>query len=73
VAITAVVLLVVGFFLIVPRDSAPGSVGNRQVRQGALGVVTTPGRSPSTRRAYVVRLTVGLLMIAVGIVLFLVD
>jgi hypothetical protein len=62
-------LLIVGFVLVMPRDSTPGSIGNRQARQGSFQIVSTPGHSSSSRRSVVTRIVVGLVLLAAGLLL----
>ncbi|MEO6126497.1 MAG: hypothetical protein ABIR32_22580 [Ilumatobacteraceae bacterium] len=60
-------LLILGFVVVAPRDTTPGSLANRNVRQGNIGIVTTSGHQQSERRSVAPRIVVGLVMIVAGI------
>jgi uncharacterized membrane protein HdeD (DUF308 family) len=66
-----VVVLLIGFALITPRGSTPGSVAHRIVRFNNLsGPFTTPGyeqRSIPSWRATLLRILIGLALIAAGL------
>jgi len=67
--LVALVLLIVGFALVMPRDSTPGSIGNRQARQGSLEIVRTPGDSSAAGRSVASRNVVGLVLMVAGVAL----
>lgn len=62
-------LLVVGFLLVMPRDSTPGSISNRQVRQGSIGLVGTPGHDSSPDRSARTRIIIGVILLVAGLLL----
>ena len=61
-------LIFIGFVLVTPRNSSPGSTSSRDLHVGAL-VGRTPGRqreSIQSRRSKVTGLLVGLAVMALG-------
>ena len=67
--VAGLILLVAGFLAIMPSDSTPGSMANRQVRQYGIQVVGTPGHADSSRRSVRVRTIVGTVLLLAGIIL----
>jgi hypothetical protein len=67
------ILMVVGFAFVVPRDGGIGSISHRNVRVGPADVTTTPGYGADTSwRARVAIRLVGLAMLVGGLVLILI-
>jgi hypothetical protein len=65
-----IALVIVGFALVTPRGSLPGSAAVRNVRMAPLRLYTTPGyQGDESRRARWIRLAVGLVFLVGGIAL----
>ena len=62
--------VLIGFALVVPRGSMPGSASARNVRLGGLQVLSTRGDQgiPSLRYR-IIKTLLGLVLLAVGIIL----
>ena len=62
--------VLIGFALIVPRGSMPGSASARNVRVGGLQVFSTPGYQGNPSLRYrIIKTLIGLVVLAVGIIL----
>lgn len=63
-------LLIIGFALVIPRGSTPGSSAARNINMGLQGIHQTPGYQGEgdSRRGTINRVLVGLLFFALGIV-----
>ena len=62
--------VLVGFALVVPRGSMPGSASARNVRLGGLQVVSTRGdQGIPSMRYRIIKSLIGLVLMAVGIIL----
>ncbi len=72
-----IVLIVAAFVVLTPKGALPGSTASRNIRIGAMPIVTTPGyqkseaRAGGGRRAY--RIGLGLALLAAGIVLLVIG
>lgn len=63
-------LLLLGFALLVPRGSAPGSIAARNVAVGTSHIDRTPGyQEAPTGRAAWKRVAIGLGLLAIGVLL----
>ena len=64
------IAVLVGFALVVPRGSMPGSASARNVRVGGLQVFSTPGPQglPSLRYR-IIRSLIGLVLVVAGFIL----
>lgn len=68
--VLGVMLLVVGFVLMVPSGSVPGSVAIRNVRIGSSHVMETPGhRAEFARRTKWTKVLLGVALFGLGLLL----
>lgn len=65
-----IVFLILGFVLMIPSDSVPGSVAIRNVRIGSSHIVKTPGHVVDfVRRTRWIKVLVGVAFFGVGLLL----
>ena len=65
-----IIFLVLGFMLMIPSDSVPGSVAIRNVRIGSSHIVNTPGyQGDLGRRGKWVKVLVGCAFFGLGLLL----
>jgi hypothetical protein len=65
-----IALVIVGFAMITPRGSLPGSTAVRNVRMAPLRLYTTPGyQGDESRRGRWTRLMVGFVLLVGGVAL----
>ena len=65
-----IIFLILGFVLMIPSDSVPGSVAIRNVRIGSSPIVKTPGhQSDLGRRGKWVKVLVGIVLFGLGLLL----
>lgn len=65
-----IIFLILGFVLMIPSDSVPGSVAIRNVRIGSSHIVKTPGHQGDLRRrSKWIRVLVGIVLFGLGLLL----
>lgn len=66
-----IILLIVGFVFMIPRDSVPGSIAIRNVRIGRSShIVQTPGhRVDDGRRSKSTKVLIGFVFFGLGLVM----
>lgn len=68
--VLGVMLLVVGFVLMIPSGSVPGSVAVRNVRIGSSHIMETPGhRAEFARRKKWTKVLLGVVLFGLGLLL----
>ena len=65
-----IIFLILGFVLMIPSDSVPGSVAVRNIRLGSSHIVRTPGHQDDLgRRSKWIKVLVGVAFFGLGLVL----
>lgn len=69
VLVAGAILALIGFILVAPRGGLPGVSAGQNPSIGPLHVFTKRGYTESSKRYNVIRIVVGVVMIAAGITL----